>query len=558
MGSYAKLSVLILFTLISCGHKPQPVQFQVNGTDRVLLGLGREAVDGQAVFTKSKKLEYHFNSPPLISPPASLEIEYSFNSDVAPNGVTPVLGPVAPAALEIGGNSWILPVDDSETILHYAIPIQPEMLRNFNITLTGQNNGSPSIRIHSIELKERWFGFFNLSGNTAEAGAERYYTSPFVARYPGGPGGYAILEISPPQKFSVPNEFYSVISAEINPGKEAAFEAGKIRFELLPALNRLNIPAGFISPGDLPLALKGGRVDSFRHSYAKLPPFPKPIAADPGLILSWPMENWRDSRYEIFRWDRFPSLLILDFVDYDTQDRMLKRLAFFVEKKGFRDRLAPDSEIAEMHGWNAHDYRAEDLARFFQAAREERFPLLAEERELGQMLLDAGIIRASGSGGTITAGEGGIVSISRESEGYLRVRFMAHEGFHGLFFIDNDFREFSKGRWQKLPSQAKRFLISFFNYQQYDTVNEYLLVNEFMAHVLQQPVSQASYYFGVTLPLRIETSWRKTELPPKDKGTNSWPILGDAFTREAEAFSTYVEGRWGLSAGRVSLINVRQ
>jgi hypothetical protein len=552
MESYVKFSILVLFTLISCGHKPQPVQFQVNGTDRVLLGIGREAVDGQAVLTKSKKLEYQFDSPPLVSPPASLEIEYSFISGVTPNGTR------ASAALEMGGNSWVLPVDDSETIFHYAIPIQPALLRNFNITLAGQNNGSPSIRIHSIELKERWFGFFNLRGSGGVSGSERYFTSPFVARYPDGPGGYSIFEIAPPERFSVPMDFYSVISAEIHPGKEAVFDAGEIHLDLLPALERLNIPAGFISPGDLPLALKGGRVDSFRHSYAKLPPFPKPITADPGLILSWPIGNWRDSRYEVFNWDKFPSLLIFDFVDYDTQDRMLKRLSFFVEKKGFRNRLAPDSEIAELHGWNAHDYRAEDLARFFQTAREDRFPLLAEERELMQILLDAGIIRASGSGGTITAGEGGIISISRESPDYLRSRFMAHEGFHGLFFIDKDFRDFSKGRWQHLPSQAKRFIISYFNYQQYDTADEYLLVNEFMAHVLQQPVSQAGYYFGVSLPLRIETSWRKTELPPKDKTTNSWPILGDAFTREAEAFSTYVEGRWGLAAGRVSLINVRQ
>jgi hypothetical protein len=318
-----------------------------------------------------------------------------------------------------------------------------------------------------------------------------------------------------------------------------------------------NRPAEKPQPEVLPvelLAPEDGGAGSSGHSYAKPPPFPEPVSADPGLVLSWPLKSWRDSRYEIFRWDRFPSLLIFDFADYAGQDRMLKRLAFFVEKKGFRGRLAPDSEIAELHAWNAHDYSAEDLARFFQAAREAQFPLLAEERELERILLNAGVIRADG--GKITAGEGGIISVSRESAGYLRSLFMAHEGFHGLFFIDEDFRDFSRRRWQRLPVQAKRFIISYFGYQQYDTADEYLLVNEFMGHVLQQPVSQAGYYFGVTLPSRLETSWRKADLPPKVE--DSWPVLAEAFTREAEAFSAYVADRWDLAAGRVSLVMVRR
>jgi hypothetical protein len=240
-----------------------------------------------------------------------------------------------------------------------------------------------------------------------------------------------------------------------------------------------------------------------------------------------------------------------------VQDRLLKRLAFFVEKTGFRGRLAPDDEIAELHGWNAHDYRAEDLARFFQAAHETNFLLLAEERELERILLNAGIIKETDAG--IRGGEGGIISISRESEDYLRFRFMAHEGFHGLFFIYEDFRAFSRRRWQQLPAEAKRFFISYFNYQGYDTADEYLLINEFMGHILQQPVAQAGYYFGQALPSRIEeNSWRRTSLPEKDEASGTWPSLAAAFTREAAAFSAYVENRWGLAAGRIHLVTVRQ
>jgi len=559
MAPFAKLLILFLFALISCVQKPQPVLFPVRGTDVVLLGIGREAAGGLAAaggitdFKKIKKLEYRFEASPVISPPASLEIEYSFNAGGKD------LRTVAAAALEMGGNSWVLPVYEQTGISHYAVPIQPVPPENFNITLSGKNGGKFSIKIHSIAFKERWFGFFSMSGGGASKGgapngAIRYYSTPFVTRRASA------WEIDVPASFSVPAGFFSVISADMLPGKDAAFDAGKLHLELLPSLTRFSVPAGLVSPGERPLVLKGDRVDSLRRSYAKAPIFPEPIPADPGLILSWPVESWRDGRYEVFRWEQFPSLLIFDFADYAAQDRMLKRLAFFVEKKGFRGRLAPDSEIAEIHGWNAHDYRAEDLARFFLLAREKQFPLLAEERDLERILLNAGIIRAGGGAVSekITAGEGGIISISRESTNYLRSLFIAHEGFHGLFFIDEDFRDFSRRRWRQLPPQAKRFIVSYFGYQQYDTDDEYLLINEFMGHVLQQPVSQAGYYFGTALPLRLETSWRKNALPPKDEASGSWPVLAEAFTREAEAFSAYVANRWGLAAGRVSLVTVRK
>jgi hypothetical protein len=551
MTPFIKLLMIfsfILLILLSCTEKPRPVLFPVRGTDTVLLGMGREAAGGSADFAKSKKLEYRFETSSVISRPASLEIEYSFNAD----------GKAPRTVLETEGNSWVLPVNDPDTVFHYAVPVQG--LENFNITLAGKTDGKPSITIHSIEFKERWFGFYILRdgapAGAAPGGRAQYYSSPFVARRPGESGGSGqVWEINVPADFGVPTDFFPLVYADMLCGKDSAFDAGKYHLELLPGLERLNVPAGLISPG-APLVLKGVRVDSLRQSYAKPPPFPEPVPADPGLVLSWPLENWRDSRYEVFRWDRFPSLLIFDIADYAMQDRMMKRLAFFVEKKGFRGRLAPDSEIAELHGWNAHDYRAQDLAGFFQAAREAQFPLLAEEQELERILLNTGVLRRAGN--TIAAGEGGIISISRESTGYLRTLFLAHEAFHGLFFIDEDFRGFSRRRWLQLPSHAKRFITSYFGYQQYDTSDEYLLVNEFMSHVLQQPVSQAAHYFGVTLPLRLESSWRKTSLPPKDQDTGSYPVLAEAFTREAQAFSDYVAKRWGLAAGRVSLLTVRR
>jgi len=285
----------------------------------------------------------------------------------------------------------------------------------------------------------------------------------------------------------------------------------------------------------------------------------EPISRDPGAVLSLPVESWRDARYEVFRWDAFPQVLIFDTSSYDVQDRLFKRLAFFVEKAGFRGRLATDAEIASLHGWNAHDYRAEDLAAFFEAARAASFPLLTEERELESILLSAGIIRRN-SASQIISGSGAIISISRESDRTdrgLRPRFMTHEGFHGLYFIDDDFRNFSRRRWEAFPAVAKKFLLSFFDFQAYDIKDSGLVVNEFMAHVLQQPVSQIAWYFGEYQPNRmIATSpWRRSSLPEKEEisadGRPYWPEIARAFTAEAEAFSRYVNQRWGLAAGRV-------
>jgi hypothetical protein len=251
----------------------------------------------------------------------------------------------------------------------------------------------------------------------------------------------------------------------------------------------------------------------------------------------------------VFSWEGFPSILILDTADYAVQDMILKRLAFFVEKAGFRGRLARDNEIRGLHGWNAHDYRAEDMAAFFDAAERSRFPLLDEEWELERILLSTGIILRTGGG--IAAGKGALLSISRESSPVLRSLFMAHEGFHGLFFIDEDFRNFSRRRWDALSPLGKTFLINYFDYQGYDITDPFLVVNEFMAHVLQQGTAQAHRYFGETVARRLESSPRRRGILPPGDERGSWPELGRIFREEAEAFSAYAADRYGLAAGRV-------
>jgi len=525
--------VFVMPVFVSCGGESK-IQFSVFGTDAILLTKSRTGREGVVYLSESKKTEYHFDDSFVVPPNSSLQIEYELDfsqADAEKEDYSLILN--------TGEVSWQLPMD-FDGICFYSIPVNNDFNGQFYLMpelepneLTNKKS-SPVLKIRSIGFINRFFGF-----NSQDA--RYFFASPFVYV---NDSGYVI---------DVPSSFYltpsyTLVEASFSPTGTVMEFAGH-KFETFPGTGNISIPPVF-SPADGYAVLSGDDISSFwLKAQQSLPVFPQPIKADPALIVEWPLKNWRNSSYEIFSWDNFPSLLIFDFADYTVQDRMLKKLAFFVEKTGFRGRLATDSELEGLHSWNAHDYKAEDLARFFDKAHKENFPLLEEEYELERILLNEKIIREDQ--GSIVSGSGGIISISRESPDYLRYRFMAHEGFHGLFFIDEDFRNFSRQRWEQLPVTAKRFIVSFFGYQQYDTNDEYLLINEFMAHILQQPVSQAADYFGRQLPQRLESTWRASALPKKDIDSSSWPVLADAFTKEAEIFSSYVNRRWGLAAGRV-------
>ncbi|MEJ5189937.1 MAG: hypothetical protein WHT84_12050, partial [Breznakiellaceae bacterium] len=224
-------------------------------------------------------------------------------------------------------------------------------------------------------------------------------------------------------------------------------------------------------------------------------------------------------------------------------------------------KLWKDEEIEEFRGWNAHDYRAEDLAQFFSVAAEIAFPLNQEEQELKELLLANGIIQKGDDFSPYLPGRGAVLSIARGAEEYLRTLFLVHEGFHGLFFIDPEFQEFAGARWKELDPKAKRFLTGYFSLDslQYDTANEYLMKNELMAYVLQQNVGAASHYFGSVLPSRLyQTGWGRSFLPLQDRKTGTWPLLARLLTAEAQAFNRFVQERYGLTAGKVWRLTIRR
>ena len=279
----------------------------------------------------------------------------------------------------------------------------------------------------------------------------------------------------------------------------------------------------------------------------------QPVKTDPGLIMNWPKRNWRNSDYELFEWDRFAGILFFDTADYEIQNDFFRRLAFFVEKQGYKGTLLTDSQLKGQHGYNAHDYRAYDLARFFEKARSENFPLNKKELLLQEILLTNGVIKID-ENGSFAEGRGAAISISQESPSYLRTTFVAHEGWHGIFFVDKDFRDTVASIYYSLQSADPRALDFLFRYFQvtpslnYDTSDNYLMQNEFMAYMLQRPVSACEKYFTDMAARNHAQTFIKEE------ADYILETKAQSFVGASQMLEDYVASRWNLAAGRVWLL----
>jgi hypothetical protein len=556
---------LLLLTVSCSGKRIISFPFE-HETSVVLFGDSKQAASGQISLTKKANFVYTFETPLHIPADSSLEIDYT----VQGSGyiVLSIEGDVDPSAKDqkdMNAQRWQLPLDASPmsvdtppNLIRYAVPLTVSEIAKISLDVSKANNGKGSaIEIKAFRISKRWFGYEWENGV--------FSATPFVEKVDAESQAQASWIINPPIDYRIDGAEELRASADPQSGSgndHIIVEPGTISYEWTSPhglRNALFLPPGALPYNPYPLRVViSPEIGKIRLSASPLRPFPTtPIPADPGLILSYKKGNWRDQRYEVFQWEGFPSVLIFDTANYAVQDRLFKRLAFFVEKAGYRGRLSTDRELAGQHGWNAHDYRAEDLAAFFTLAETTDFPLLPEEEELKAILLDNGILKRVAYQ-KIDAGVGAVISLSQESSDYLRRQFMTHEGFHGVFFIDEEFRDFSKARYNNLSPAARNFILSFFDYQHYDISDGYLVINEFQAHVLQQPASQAGWYFGGNLAARIEASpWRRSILPKKDEASATWPEIATAFQTEANALSAYVNKRWGLDAGRVWRASVK-
>jgi len=275
-----------------------------------------------------------------------------------------------------------------------------------------------------------------------------------------------------------------------------------------------------------------------------------PIRTDPGLILNYKTSQWRTADYELYEWDRFPQILFFDTRNYEVQDKLFRRLAFFVEKQGYKGRLLTNEELGDMHGYNAHDYSAESMARFFNKAAELGFQLNEEEELLKRILIHNGLLESDGF--YVKANEGGLVSISRETPGWSRTNLLAHEGWHTIFFRDPEFRNYVSAVYYTFDPTSLDFLIDYFKSQPslgYDTNDEYLMHNEFMAYIMQQRLSEVANYF-VHLANRGTVINFTPELAAYIRKTE-----GRGFEDAANALNDFVFDKYGIVCGNIALVN---
>ena len=270
------------------------------------------------------------------------------------------------------------------------------------------------------------------------------------------------------------------------------------------------------------------------------------IKTDPGLIPDWDKNRWRNGDFEVFDWEEFPGVLIFDMKDYAVQDAFLKRLSFFAEKTGFRGSLASDERIKNLHGFNAHDYRPETLAAFFNKAERENFPLNGSERLLKKILITNGqLIEENGE---VKAGQGALVSISRESPEYLRWQFLNHECFHGVFFTHEEFREKMSEIYSNMDRTSLEFIKNYYRVSpelDYDTSDLYLMHNELMAYTVQRRVSGvAQYYTGLASRAHVQKSI--PDLANYVLSTNA-----SGFVEIAKEIDAFLSENYALNAGRV-------
>ena len=276
-----------------------------------------------------------------------------------------------------------------------------------------------------------------------------------------------------------------------------------------------------------------------------------PIVAEPGLIANWPQSAWRRADFEVFSWEQFPNILFFDTKDYHIQDLLFKRLAFFVEKAGYAGKLVTDSVMKNQHGFNAHDYRAESLANFFELARVNNFPLNEYEIMLRDILIGHGIITVRNDG-SYSAGLGALLSISQESSNYLRWKFIAHEGLHCIYFTNSDFRHEVSNVFAQCDRTSLEFLLKYFSVTpslNYDIKDTYLIENEFMAYLLQQQLSEVADYFTKVLATKLTIGEKCPDLVNYVIETE-----GKAFYDSAVKLDSYLSEKWGFAAGRVWLV----
>ena len=282
-----------------------------------------------------------------------------------------------------------------------------------------------------------------------------------------------------------------------------------------------------------------------------------PLPADLDTIMAYPQSAWRGAAWEVFRWNALPEVLIFDTASYAIQEDLFRRLAYYVEKAGFRGTVWSDRELDGRYGYNAHDYAAADLARFFTEAGRAGVPLNDRERWLRDFLAAERVIRAAGQGDRTgwQVGErgGAVLSISRESPPAQRALLLRHEAAHGVYFVDAGYRAEIAALWQEIGEPARHAWRSYLAALGYDTAWEDLMRNEFQAYLAHNGERTLGYYFGELAPARI-----RRKLPAEQEASGWFEAGAEAIRGQHRRVDRALQAAAGMRAGRLATVSLRR
>jgi hypothetical protein len=202
------------------------------------------------------------------------------------------------------------------------------------------------------------------------------------------------------------------------------------------------------------------------------------------------IEAHRGTTPTLFRLQEDSNVLVLDFPDLHDQAQMLNRVAALIEKADMpRDRVVSEAELdAHIRAaggdpdayYYGHDYRAADLARFFQLAAQENMPLNPEETWLRDRLEQEGWLAPVANGALIS-----IPGITGEIDASSRTTIFRHELSHAVYFTDPAYVALTKHLWADLLTDTERAAIrAFLGKDGYDTKDEDLMANEGQAYMI--------------------------------------------------------------------------
>ena len=274
----------------------------------------------------------------------------------------------------------------------------------------------------------------------------------------------------------------------------------------------------------------------------------EPLPADFKQILENDPAQWRYSDWEIYAWESFPGILIIDFQNFNIQSHMLKRLSYFVEKKGYTGKIHSFLRLSGKTDWNAHNYKAKDLAAFFTEAQRSGALLTSAETYLRELLLANGIIE-NGEAGYTGGEDKGIVSVSQESASHVRSLLLTHEGYHGLFYAAPGLKELVYDLWDKLAPEAQEMWVDYLrtaDVWNYDYRNGYLLRNELLGYMMQQK-DFAEYFDNMMFPRLLK------RIPDKaEHFQETHDVARQAFLDTALKIAVFLQNNYNLSPGNLS------